>query len=297
MAGLTATWMEPVFSVGSSSPHAGTKTTAAATSTLRAASLNQVMTTTPACQDGEDRTAFYALHDRRTPNPTPITASTSARGAAANESRDGGPQMKSSLTIGFSALGANPLRTLLSTLGVIIGVASLVAVLSVGDGLERFTREQLETTPIQTIEVAPRTSLTVDGVRVPGTGFPTFTPKNTESLIRDIAGVAEARLVLAGSARFMARGPGARWHRHGYRAGSCRSRSAHVGPVVHSRGAAGRGAGGPRLTPAGRADGRRLAGAGRTSLGHHRSLAGSSRRQSASDYGSRQQRRGGNGPV
>ena len=114
--------------------------------------------------------------------------------------------MKSSLTIGFSALGANPLRTLLSTLGVIIGVASLVAVLSIGDGLERFTREQLETTPIQTIEVAPRTSVTVDGVRVPGTAYPTFTTGHAESLARNVGGIAEARLVLTGSARFVARG-------------------------------------------------------------------------------------------
>ena len=112
--------------------------------------------------------------------------------------------MKSSLTIGFSALGANPLRALLSTLGVIIGVASLVAVLAVGDGLERFAREQLETTSIQMIEVAPRTSLTVDGVRVPGTDFPTFTLGHAESLSREIAGISETRLVLAGSARFKA---------------------------------------------------------------------------------------------
>jgi putative ABC transport system permease protein len=114
--------------------------------------------------------------------------------------------MKTSFTIGFTALGASPLRSLLSTLGVIIGVASLVAVLAVGDGLERFSREGLETTPIQTIEVAPRTSLTVDGVRVPGTGFPTFTLRNAVSLTREVTGIAEARLVLTGSARFMAGG-------------------------------------------------------------------------------------------
>jgi ABC-type lipoprotein release transport system permease subunit len=114
--------------------------------------------------------------------------------------------MNSSLPVGFSALGANPLRTLLSTVGVIIGVASLVAVLSVGDGLERFAREQLETTSIQMIEVAPRTSLTVDGVRVPGTGFPIFELRHAELLTREIAGIYQARLVLAGSARFKAAG-------------------------------------------------------------------------------------------
>jgi len=66
--------------------------------------------------------------------------------------------MRSSIAIGFRALGANPVRTFLSMLGVIMGVASLVAVLALGDGIERYGREQLaRTTPIQTIELAPRT--------------------------------------------------------------------------------------------------------------------------------------------
>ena len=54
----------------------------------------------------------------------------------------------------------NPLRGLLSTLGVIIGVASLVAVLSLGDGMERTVREQLaQTTDIQTIAVESRSNV------------------------------------------------------------------------------------------------------------------------------------------
>ena len=39
----------------------------------------------------------------------------------------------SSLRVGFDTLRANPLRTLLSTLGIIMGVAALVSVLSLGD--------------------------------------------------------------------------------------------------------------------------------------------------------------------
>ena len=48
------------------------------------------------------------------------------------------------LAIGGDALFANPLRTLLATLGVIIGVASLVAVLSLGDGMQAAARTQAE---------------------------------------------------------------------------------------------------------------------------------------------------------
>ena len=40
---------------------------------------------------------------------------------------------------GFAALTANPMRTVLSTLGVIIGVGALVTILALSDGLERFS--------------------------------------------------------------------------------------------------------------------------------------------------------------
>ena len=57
-----------------------------------------------------------------------------------------GPIAASSLRVGFDTLRANPLRTLLSTLGIIMGVAALVSVLSLGDGMERFARAQIERT-------------------------------------------------------------------------------------------------------------------------------------------------------
>lgn len=78
------------------------------------------------------------------------------------------PNLFSAVRVGLDTLRANPLRTSLSTLGVVIGVASLVAVLAVGDGLERFVRSQIErTTDLQTIGVRSRTSDQVDGIIVP----------------------------------------------------------------------------------------------------------------------------------
>ena len=76
-------------------------------------------------------------------------------------------QLLASIQAGIRSLRSNPLRTLLSTLGVIIGVASLVAILSIGDTLERFSREQIEqTTDLQTLQVSPVTTDLVDGIRV-----------------------------------------------------------------------------------------------------------------------------------
>ena len=53
--------------------------------------------------------------------------------------------MISSLSIALGTLRANPLRTVLSTLGIVIGAAALVAVLTLGDGMERFGCQQLAT--------------------------------------------------------------------------------------------------------------------------------------------------------
>jgi putative ABC transport system permease protein len=59
------------------------------------------------------------------------------------------------------------MRTILSTLGVIIGVASLVTILALGDGLERFTRDQIErTTDLQRITVTASATDRIDGIVV-----------------------------------------------------------------------------------------------------------------------------------
>ncbi len=41
------------------------------------------------------------------------------------------------MAVGLDAMRAHPLRSALATLGVIIGVAALVAVLALADGIER----------------------------------------------------------------------------------------------------------------------------------------------------------------
>ena len=46
--------------------------------------------------------------------------------------------------VGLHGLRGNPTRTGLSALGIVIGVAALVAVLAVGDGVERYARRQIE---------------------------------------------------------------------------------------------------------------------------------------------------------
>src|SRR5215212_1752861 len=73
-----------------------------------------------------------------------------------------------SFRVSAATLIASPFRTFLSTLGIVIGVASLVAVLSLGDGMQQFVRRQVsETTDFQAIGVNPVTTRDIDGASVP----------------------------------------------------------------------------------------------------------------------------------
>ena len=65
----------------------------------------------------------------------------------------------------LETLRGNPMQTLMSLLGLVIGVAALVGVLSLGDGMEAFGRQQLETTTsVQGMVVRAQTTRMVDGV-------------------------------------------------------------------------------------------------------------------------------------
>ena len=113
-----------------------------------------------------------------------------------------GSNITGSLRVGIQTLFANPLRTVLSTLGVIMGVASLVAVLSIGDGVEAFAREQIEsTTDLQALMIAPVTFDMIDQIRVPRTDYPVFGMADLESLRGSVGNAAEVALIVQGSAR------------------------------------------------------------------------------------------------
>ncbi|MBI2408267.1 MAG: ABC transporter permease [Gemmatimonadetes bacterium] len=100
--------------------------------------------------------------------------------------------MHTSIVIGLQALRVNPLRTLLSALGVIMGVGALVSVLAMGDGVERFTRDQMErTTDLLAVSVQPVTGRRVDGVFLPRPDTVRFTIADVETASRwsGVAGV------------------------------------------------------------------------------------------------------------
>jgi putative ABC transport system permease protein len=107
--------------------------------------------------------------------------------------------MRGSIVVGLGALRGSPLRTALSTLGVVIGVGALVSVLSVGDGVERFARLQIErTTDLHIITVMPRTTRSVDGLQIRLTDYPTFTAEDADALQAALGAAATVYLGITG---------------------------------------------------------------------------------------------------
>jgi putative ABC transport system permease protein len=107
----------------------------------------------------------------------------------------------SSFRVSVEALRGNPLRTFLSTLGIVIGVASLVAVLALGDGMQAYVRDQIgETTDLLAIGVSARSTREVDGLRVPVANPVRLTAADARSLAASLPVPAVAGLTAAGAA-------------------------------------------------------------------------------------------------
>ena len=81
-----------------------------------------------------------------------------------------------SARVGADSLRANPMRTVLATTGVIIGVASLVAAFAITDGVDVWSRALItRESSVQDVAITPRTRETVRGRSVPLHGYPVFT--------------------------------------------------------------------------------------------------------------------------
>jgi putative ABC transport system permease protein len=106
-----------------------------------------------------------------------------------------------SILQGFAAMTVNPLRTALSALGVIIGVASVITTLALTDGLERYAREQIGTkTDLQSLTVDSRTREFRDGFPFPNRGFPVFELADATDLQRELGASGEVTMVARGQA-------------------------------------------------------------------------------------------------
>src|SRR5262245_44261340 len=141
--------------------------------------------------------------------------------------------MLPSVRVAVQTLRANPVRTLLSTLGIVMGAASLVGVLSLGDGAEAFARQQIERRGLQVIAIAPRTTDTVDGLTVPRSSYPTFRIEDVHALRAAVMRGSSVVMTVEGAGTFVTRSGGP--NRAAMVTGVVGSASAAGLTVVHGR--------------------------------------------------------------
>jgi putative ABC transport system permease protein len=110
------------------------------------------------------------------------------------------PILTISISVGFETLRANPLRTILSTLGIVIGVAALVSVLSVGDGMERLARDQIgRTTDLQRISITPLQFRLIDGTPFPVSEPLKFTLAEAASIRKVVGDSTTVNMMVTGT--------------------------------------------------------------------------------------------------
>jgi putative ABC transport system permease protein len=97
--------------------------------------------------------------------------------------------------LAVQTLRANLLRTVLSTLGIVMGAASMSAVLALGDGAEAFARRRIEGEGLLSVLLSARTFDRIDGVRVPRAAPVQFTAADVGALADTLGPGAGVTLV------------------------------------------------------------------------------------------------------
>src|SRR5579864_2879439 len=109
-------------------------------------------------------------------------------------------KLLASMKIAFGALLINKLRSALTMLGIIIGVAAVIAMVAVGAGAQVRIQQQIASIGSNIIIVLSG-SVTSSGVRV-GTGnAQTLTEDDARALVRDAPGVQAAAPTVRGGAQ------------------------------------------------------------------------------------------------
>lgn len=103
--------------------------------------------------------------------------------------------------VGIGSLRENLLRTILSMLGVIIGVAALVSVISLGDVMQGFVRGELDrTTDLQLVTLSAQTGMLVNGEWQTFHEYPLFTQRDMDDLTSRLPLARGSAMQLSGQA-------------------------------------------------------------------------------------------------
>ena len=107
------------------------------------------------------------------------------------------------LRIALKALRVNKLRSALTMLGMIIGVAAVIAMIAIGTGAQERVRDQIRNLGSNLILIFPG-STTASGVRL-GTGAAqTLTEEDAAAIAREVEGVVVAAPTVRGAGQVVA---------------------------------------------------------------------------------------------
>ncbi|HUJ18380.1 MAG TPA: ABC transporter permease [Nitrospirota bacterium] len=106
----------------------------------------------------------------------------------------------STLKISFRALRVNKMRSALTMLGIVIGVAAVIAMVAVGTGASRQIAEQISSMGSNLLIVMPG-STTSGGVRMGAGTQSTLTMNDAEAIVKESSSVEEVAPTLGGGAQ------------------------------------------------------------------------------------------------
>ena len=108
----------------------------------------------------------------------------------------------------LSAIGANALRSLLTMLGIVIGVAAVIAMVAIGSGARNLVDRQIRSLGANLAIITPG-NVTQGGARLGAGASSTLTDEDATAIKREIEGVVAAAPFVRGGAQAVA--GGANW--------------------------------------------------------------------------------------
>src|SRR5512138_1981457 len=105
-----------------------------------------------------------------------------------------------SLKIALRALRVNKMRSFLTMLGIIIGIAAVIAMVAIGSGASKMISDQIASIGSNLLLVIPG-SVTSGGMRTGTGGTPTLTYDDAKAIRAECPSVAEVAPTVRGSAQ------------------------------------------------------------------------------------------------
>ena len=103
----------------------------------------------------------------------------------------------------LSANAANALRSLLTMLGIVIGVAAVITMVAIGSGARNLVDRQIRSLGANLVVIRPG-NVTQGGVRLGAGAASTLTDEDAQAIRQEVEGVTAAAPIVRGNAQVVA---------------------------------------------------------------------------------------------